>query len=179
MMKIKTVMFTALLASSAIARADGDAEYKHGQAAMKAGRVHEACDAFAASDKTDPNADTELALAACYEQDGKPVAAARLYRGLAEKDANTERRKTSSEKVVVLEAKAAKLRILPSRRPDGLVIKVDGVQVPNTRTPEPTSTESAATYTCPMHPEVRSDKPGKCPKCGMELHPTPGKRGGP
>ena len=26
-----------------------------------------------------------------------------------------------------------------------------------------------ATYTCPMHPEVISDKPGKCPKCGMEL----------
>ena len=25
------------------------------------------------------------------------------------------------------------------------------------------------TYTCSMHPEVKSDKPGKCPKCGMEL----------
>lgn len=25
-------------------------------------------------------------------------------------------------------------------------------------------------YTCPMHPEIKSDKPGKCPKCGgMEL----------
>jgi hypothetical protein len=24
-------------------------------------------------------------------------------------------------------------------------------------------------YTCPMHPEVQSDKPGKCPKCGMDL----------
>lgn len=24
-------------------------------------------------------------------------------------------------------------------------------------------------YTCPMHPEVHSDKPGKCPKCGMDL----------
>ena len=24
-------------------------------------------------------------------------------------------------------------------------------------------------YTCPMHPEVRQDKPGSCPKCGMAL----------
>jgi hypothetical protein len=24
-------------------------------------------------------------------------------------------------------------------------------------------------YTCPMHSEVISDKPGKCPKCGMTL----------
>ena len=24
-------------------------------------------------------------------------------------------------------------------------------------------------YTCPMHPEVLTDKPGKCPKCGMNL----------
>jgi CopA family copper-resistance protein len=24
-------------------------------------------------------------------------------------------------------------------------------------------------YTCPMHPEVHSDKPGNCPKCGMKL----------
>ena len=24
-------------------------------------------------------------------------------------------------------------------------------------------------YTCPMHPEVSSDKPGKCSKCGMDL----------
>ena len=24
-------------------------------------------------------------------------------------------------------------------------------------------------YTCGMHPDVKSDEPGKCPKCGMEL----------
>jgi hypothetical protein len=34
------------------------------------------------------------------------------------------------------------------------------------------TTKSAKTkvvYTCTMHPEVMSDKPGKCPKCGMTL----------
>ncbi|MBI4929215.1 MAG: hypothetical protein HY841_00515 [Bacteroidetes bacterium] len=28
---------------------------------------------------------------------------------------------------------------------------------------------AAAGYTCPMHPEVQSDNPGNCPKCGMAL----------
>ena len=28
-----------------------------------------------------------------------------------------------------------------------------------------------ALYTCPMHPEIRQDHPGNCPKCGMTLEP--------
>jgi Cu+-exporting ATPase len=27
-------------------------------------------------------------------------------------------------------------------------------------------------YTCPMHPEIRQDRPGNCPKCGMSLEPV-------
>lgn len=33
----------------------------------------------------------------------------------------------------------------------------------NTQKVQPT------TYTCPMHPEIHAKKPGKCPKCGMNL----------
>jgi Heavy metal binding domain len=29
--------------------------------------------------------------------------------------------------------------------------------------------KGAGAYTCPMHPEIKSEKPGTCPKCGMEL----------
>jgi Cu+-exporting ATPase len=30
---------------------------------------------------------------------------------------------------------------------------------------------AGAVYTCPMHPEIRQDGPGTCPKCGMALEP--------
>jgi len=40
--------------------------------------------------------------------------------------------------------------------------------------PSPVTAEApvpGAIYTCPMHPEVRQDHPGACPKCGMALEP--------
>ena len=33
------------------------------------------------------------------------------------------------------------------------------------------STYNAVAYICPMDPEVRQQKPGSCPKCGMALEP--------
>ncbi|MGO1592097.1 heavy metal translocating P-type ATPase [Ancrocorticia sp.] len=34
------------------------------------------------------------------------------------------------------------------------------------------STHEPGEYVCPMHPEVRQDHPGSCPKCGMDLVPA-------
>lgn len=32
------------------------------------------------------------------------------------------------------------------------------------------TTSHISLYTCPMHPGVSTDKPGKCPLCGMDLN---------
>ena len=39
---------------------------------------------------------------------------------------------------------------------------------PAVETPTPSS---GTIYTCPMHPEIRREGPGNCPKCGMALEP--------
>ena len=38
---------------------------------------------------------------------------------------------------------------------------------------EPAKTQK---YSCPMHPEVITDSPGNCPKCGMKLVPVAEKK---
>ncbi len=78
------------------------------------------------------------------------------------------------------------LRLLPGQ---SVVVRISKQQVPDALTVpneaitqfngQPavwvalgSTTSHPTEYTCPMHPEVRSDKPGKCPKCGMDLVPT-------
>ena len=36
---------------------------------------------------------------------------------------------------------------------------------------QPVTPSAGTIYTCPMHPEIRRDQPGNCPKCGMTLEP--------
>ena len=40
--------------------------------------------------------------------------------------------------------------------------------------PSPVPASKPAIYTCPMHPEIRRDRPGFCPICGMALEPAAG-----
>jgi hypothetical protein len=48
----------------------------------------------------------------------------------------------------------------------GLAVAQTGNTAPNNQKEE---TSTSITYTCSMHPEITSDKPGTCPKCGMNL----------
>jgi P-type Cu+ transporter len=40
-----------------------------------------------------------------------------------------------------------------------------------TRSPAPKADHAAKIYVCPMHPQIRQDRPGACPICGMALEP--------
>jgi hypothetical protein len=47
-----------------------------------------------------------------------------------------------------------------------------GPSGPLTLPPATGEVAAGTVYTCPMHPEVRQDHPGNCPKCGMGLVPV-------
>lgn len=46
-----------------------------------------------------------------------------------------------------------------------------GLEPPAEAATVPDEAAASAAYVCPMHPEVTSDHPGRCPKCGMNLEP--------
>lgn len=50
-----------------------------------------------------------------------------------------------------------------------MVVSISDYQAYSQTTQKKTATVQSVKYTCPMHPKVISDKPGKCPICGMKL----------
>ncbi len=43
---------------------------------------------------------------------------------------------------------------------------------PGAASPPASASDAREIYTCPMHPEIRQQGPGACPKCGMALEPV-------
>ena len=47
-----------------------------------------------------------------------------------------------------------------------------GRSLPGSKSPEQVASRKILHYACPMHPAVRSDRPGTAPCCGMALEPV-------
>ena len=57
----------------------------------------------------------------------------------------------------------------PVKQP--VVQKPDEMKMPEDTMQGSSNKDQPGTWTCPMHPEIQSDKPGNCLKCGMKLVP--------
>ncbi len=55
--------------------------------------------------------------------------------------------------------------------PDGMEIENPDPKIPDNKNAEiiTANQPDMKNYTCPMHPEVNTTHPGRCPNCGMEL----------
>jgi Cu(I)/Ag(I) efflux system membrane fusion protein len=67
---------------------------------------------------------------------------------------------------------AAEARISTAAKYWDSASEADAGAPPEAMPPGPRS-PAEKDFTCPMHPDVHSPAPGKCPKCGMDLAPRP------
>jgi PEGA domain len=128
------VALAAVLASAAPAaaqsrRAAAEASFRKGKALMGAGKIADACSAFAESQKLDPQLGTEYNLAVCYEKVGKLTSAWVDYNELAAKDTNPGRRADSARRAKRLEPRLTKMVLKVAQQVPGLTVTQDGADV--------------------------------------------------
>jgi hypothetical protein len=121
------------LAALGPARAEGtkgaaEAAFRKGKQLMDAGDTAAACDAFAQSQKLDPQLGTQYNLARCYEQLGMVASAWLNFAEIAAKDTNPQRKADSAKRARALDGRVPRIRLDAPAVP-GMIVKQDGVDI--------------------------------------------------
>lgn len=124
---IRIAIAALLVASSAFAQTPtpADAAFKRGRELLKAGKFADACVEFEHSQKLDPALGTAFNIAQCSEKIGKYARALELYREMAAKDTNADRKKVVTAQIPVLEGKVPHLTVKVATPPPGLAITLE------------------------------------------------------
>src|SRR5882724_6297662 len=80
----------------------------------------------------------------------------------------------ASETKNLTERKIMKLKMIVVFSVAAVALVVVGTACSPSKESAPASGQKILYYTCPMHPSVKADKAGDCPKCGMALQPVYG-----
>ncbi|MBS1121939.1 MAG: hypothetical protein H6Q90_4167 [Deltaproteobacteria bacterium] len=123
----------AVFAGAAAASPASEKLFRDGRDLLKAGKIPEACDAFAQSQLLEPAVGTLLNLADCREKQGRTATSWALFVEAKELAAarNDKRRVVADQRAIAIKAKLAyiTITIAPDRQVEGLVIKRNGLAV--------------------------------------------------
>src|SRR5688572_19445665 len=109
--------------------ATAQALFDEGKKLMADGKYGDACPKLMESQRLDPGGGTLLAIALCHEGEGKTATAwADFNIALTEarKDKRTERENAAVEHIKTLEAKLTRVRVVVTKKVDGLEVRRDG-----------------------------------------------------
>jgi hypothetical protein len=104
-----------------------DAAFKRGRELLKAGKFADACIEFEHSQKLDPALGTEFNIAQCSEKTGKLARALELYRGMAARDTNVDRKKIVTDAIPKLEARVPHLLVKVAAPPPGFALTIQPI----------------------------------------------------
>lgn len=124
------VTSTAAAEPTAIEKSTADALFKEGKALMAKKEFDTACPKLAESHRLQPGGGVILALAFCYEGQGRLASSLSAYRealALALRDKRKDREDTARPKIAELEARVSTLTVVAQ----GMSITLDGVALPS------------------------------------------------
>ncbi len=133
-------------------RAEAESEFERGHDLMGAGKTAEACAAFEASMKLDPQRGTLYNLGLCHEKLGKLATAWAELDELSQTDTNEARRKDATKHAAALLPRLPKMHLTIAKA-DGVVVTRDHVDI-----------TSLANKTTPIDPgkyTFEANAPGK------------------
>ncbi len=130
--RIAALIVCVAARAHAQAPSEADVAFKKGRELLKAGKYAEACVEFEKSESLDPQLGTRYNIAQCDEKTGKLAAALELYRELADKDTNAQRKHISADAAAALDKRVPRVQLQIDNPPPGLVVKLGERTVPCT-----------------------------------------------
>ena len=137
---VALLVCAALGAQPAAAQsAEAEAKFSEGETLLAAGKIAEACDAFAASNKLEPRAGTLINLGTCRESNHQYASAATALKDALARVKDPKKRQVAEAKLKAIEPLLSYLTITvaDASRVAGLAVTRDGVAVDSSQWNQP------------------------------------------